>query len=48
MKTNSVFGLANWEMFEEIKGVIIRSRISKKDRQYNAKKNKDKKTNSDL
>jgi len=31
----------NWEMFEDTKGVI-KSRISKKERQYNDQKKKDK------
>ena len=34
-------------MFEDTKGVII-SRKSKKDRQYNGQRKKDKRTNNDL
>ena len=36
-----------WEKFEDTKGVI-RSRKSKKDRQYNGQIKKDKRTNNDL
>jgi hypothetical protein len=35
------------EEFEDTKG-LIRMRVSKKNRQYNGQKNKDKRTNNDL
>ena len=43
----SIISVDSQEEFEDTKGVI-RSRKSKKDRQYNVRKKRDKMTNNDL